>query len=88
MPSKPKGALSNSTLDVLRYLFDTRGADPVVGHLAHHFQMQRRVAEYQLEQLQKHDLARLTGLSIDGEVFWNLTSNGRAYVVENYLIEE
>ena len=89
LPAEPTGDFSDDMGQVLGYLFRCKHEDCDVGALAQHLQMERGVAEYNLEQLDARGLAVCTGGNyIKHHAYWGLTPEGRRYVVENGLISE
>ena len=80
--------LNEGTCHVLRYLFLHEGMNCDIGCMADDFKIKRGIAQYHLDLLNKHGLARCTGGNvIHGHEYWELTSEGRQYVVEKGLLE-
>lgn len=88
-PSDASDGLDENFQQVMIYLFRARGDARDVGIMAEHLNLERGVAEYYLDQLGERNLASCGGgNSITGYIYWHLTTNGRAHVVENGLISE
>lgn len=78
--------LSEETQAVLVYLFQNEKNDTDQGALAHTLGMELGVAKYHLDLLDTSGFAKCTGGNyLSGEVYWNLTQEGRKYVVERGL---
>lgn len=89
IPAEPKQAphdLSEKTLEVMVYLFRAQGRNKDVGIIASNVRLERSEAEYHLELLEERGLSEITGGDyVDGHIYWDLTTLGRRYVVENGL---
>ncbi len=88
LPSEPTGDISEDTAKVLVHLFMSEDeASGEVRAIASQFNMENSVAEYHLERLDEHKLASPADYNpIDGTVNWELTTDGRRYVVEHGLV--
>jgi len=68
------------------HLFRSEGDERAVGNMAQRLQMERGLAQYYLDLLERRGLAKARGGNyLTGQVYWNLTEEGRRYGVENGL---
>jgi DNA-binding MarR family transcriptional regulator len=79
---------SDEAIRVLTYLF--KMTDPEhrdVGVMAKVINLERNALLYHLDRLEEAKLAENTGFNyVSGRVYWDLTAQGRRYVVEHKLV--
>ena len=81
--------LKQETCKVLIYLFRSDGENSDIGCMADALKIEQGIAQYHLDLLERHGLARLIGGNvIYGHVYWDLTSKGRRYVIEKGLLDQ
>src|SRR5262249_11264622 len=80
--------LSEDTVNVLVHMFKTKSQeDRDVGVMASSLGLEGNVLQYHLDRLQEANLAESTGFNYVLErVYWDLTAEGRRYVVEHKLV--
>jgi hypothetical protein len=78
----------DDTINILTYLFKTTDQElRDVSAMAIVIDLERNVLQYHLDRLQEANLAESTGFNyMTGRVYWNLTVEGRRYVVEHKLV--
>jgi hypothetical protein len=82
-----EGVLSNDAVRVLVHIFNTPVLDGrEVRAMSLFLQLQRNVLQHHLDCLKQAGLADIASGNVDGSVYWNLTSQGRRYVVEQKLV--
>ncbi len=90
VPSSPPQAqslLSHDTIRVMAHIFNTPILDGrEVGVMALALRLQRNVLQYHLDCLKQADLADIASGNVDGSVYWNLTPQGRRYVMDQKLV--
>jgi hypothetical protein len=78
--------LSDDAIRVLVKIFNSPTLDDrEVRAMSLTLQLQRNVLQYHLDCLNQAGLADIAGGNIDGSVYWNLTPQGRRYVMEQRL---
>ncbi len=83
-----QNVLSDDTVCVLVHMFRTtnyQGRE--VGAMATVLQLERNVLKYHLDRLEQADFAEMAGGNyLHGHIYWDLTPEGRRYVVEHKLV--
>lgn len=80
--------LSEETCDVLVYLFRSDEESFDIDCMADALKIEHGIAQYHLELLERRELAHsVGGNSLYGHVYWELTCEGRRYVVEEGLLD-
>jgi hypothetical protein len=79
---------SDDTINILTYLFKTTDHKlRDVGAMAIIIDLERNILQYHLGRLQEANLAECTDFNyVTGRVYWDLTAEGRRYVVEHKLV--
>jgi DNA-binding MarR family transcriptional regulator len=80
--------LSDDTIRVLIYMFKAANyLSRDIGAIAIALRLERGIVQYHLERLHEANLAESAGGNyLHGHVYWDLTPEGRRYVVERKLI--
>jgi hypothetical protein len=84
-PSQQQKVLSDDTFRVLVYLFRVDNQQHrEIRVMARALQLEENVLRFHLDRLQEANLAETVGFNyVQGDVYWDLTSDGRRYVMEH-----
>ena len=81
--------MNDDTRRVLVLLFQAEDRDMHAEGLAQNLQLDRGVVQYHLDGLNARGMAEHAGANyLDVDICWELTPEGRRYVVENGLLAE
>jgi hypothetical protein len=84
-PSRQQSVLADETIRVLVHMFRADNYEHrEVNAMAKALQLEENVLRYHLDRLQEAKLTETTGFNyVQGAAYWDLTPDGRRYVIEH-----